>query len=233
MPRPRLICHMLSPVDARVDPHAWSRSPDGTLAEWEKTYFGLLYGFGGKGYITGRVTMEPFAKGEVRAPQDGDRAARPYHFARPDAASYAITLDPSGRLHWSSAELDGDHLLMVLGPEVPDSHLSELAARGVSYIVSDSAEVDLAALLDTLHRELGVELITTVGGGIVNGNFFAAGLVDELSLVLIPALDGRGGARNIIDAGAEGLAGRVGLSFLSCDPLPGGALHLRYRVIYP
>ena len=70
------------------------------------------------------------------------------------------------------------------------------------------------------------------GGAGINGAFLAAGLVDELSIVVAPALDGGDDAQRIVAAG-DGLKGKVTLSLLGCEPLDGGAVHLRYAVSAP
>jgi riboflavin biosynthesis pyrimidine reductase len=87
---------------------------------------------------------------------DGTRRERPLHVAKTDAATFAVALDPSGKLHFQGGKLSGDHLIVLLGRETSDSHLAELAADGVSYIVSEGAEFDIPRSLDTLAREFGI-----------------------------------------------------------------------------
>jgi riboflavin biosynthesis pyrimidine reductase len=53
-------------------------------------------------------------------------------------------------------------------------------------------------MLDVLGRELGIRRLLPEGGGI-NGSFFAAGLVDELSVIIAPALDGQSDGRAIFE----------------------------------
>jgi hypothetical protein len=48
--------------------------------------------------------------------------------ARNDATSYGVALDPAGKTHYKSGELFGDHIVVLLGHDVKDSHLAELAA---------------------------------------------------------------------------------------------------------
>ena len=90
-------------------------------------------------------------------------------------------------------------------------------------------ESDLAGALTTLRRELGIETLLLEGGAGINGSFLAAGLVDELSLVIAPGLDGGADAERIVAAG-DGLKGKVTLSLLGCEQLAAGAVNLRYRV---
>lgn len=53
-------------------------------------------------------------------------------------------------------------------------------------------------MLDVLGRELGIRRLLLEGGGI-NGSFFAAGLVDELSVIIAPALDGQSDGRATVE----------------------------------
>ena len=169
------------------------------------------------------------SKAGPHAPADHGAAERPHHFAARGAGRFAVALDPSGKLHFAKPEVNGDHAVVVLGPDVPDSHLAELAGDGVSYMVA-AAPLDLAAMLDTLGRELGIRRLLLEGGAATNGAFFAAGLVDELSLVVAPALEGRVGVESFVEFGEDGLAGKVQLSLLSCETMALGLVHLRYAV---
>ena len=228
--RPEVICHMLSPLDGRVVVGQWSRCPDASQGEFVNLYFDLYKKFAAKGYIVGRITMEPYADGAARKPRPGDKAVRPIHVAQANPSSIAVVLDPSGKLHWSEGELDGEHLVIVVGPKVSDSYLCELTERGLSYFVSDSADIDPLWLLQTLQRGFGAKRMMVEGGGVVNGKFLAAGVVDEISLLLVPAIDGTTGTRTIFEGGPAGLGRKVALRFRSAETLKGGALHLRYGV---
>lgn len=60
-------------------------------------------------------------------------------------------------------------------------------------------------------------------GGKVNGSLLAAGVVDEISVLVAPAIDG---ALDV--AGASGLVGKAWLRFLTSDRLEHGLVHLWY-----
>ena len=174
--------------------------------------------------------MAEISKAAPHLPARPGSVDRPHHFARRGAGSYAIAIDPSGKLHFAGPDVGGDHVVVLLGRDVPDSHLAELAGDGVSYIIAETAEVDLASMLDVLGRELGIRRLLLEGGATINGSFFAAGLVDELSLLVAPALDGRARAQSFVEFGESGLANNVQLSRASCEALEHGLVHLRYAV---
>ena len=55
----------------------------------------------------------------------------------------------------------------------------------------------------SLNRELGIKRLLLEGGGKANGSFLRAGLVDELSLAIVPAVDGAKGAPHVFDSETE------------------------------
>lgn len=228
--KPHLICHMITSLDGRLDPSRWTRSPDGSRAEWSAIYERIHQTLEGDAWMVGRVTMAEMTKADAHVPADIGTVDRPHHFAVREAASFAVALDPSGKLHFDGGTIGDDPVVVLLGHDVPDSHLAELASDGVSYLVSTGPDISLAAMLDDLGRELGIRRLILEGGAATNGAFFAAGLVDELSLLVTPALDGRSGISAIIEADKAGLADRIELSLLSCEPTGHGTLHLRYAV---
>ena len=103
----------------------------------------------------------------------------------------------------------------------------------VSYIFAGEWELDLGLTLEILHRELGIERLLLEGGGGSNGAFLRAGLIDEISLAICPAVDGAKGAPSIFDSGEEdtGVPAPVSsMTLASTEVLEGGAVWLRYRL---
>ncbi|WP_049731010.1 RibD family protein [Rhizobium ecuadorense] len=228
--RPQVICLMMTSPDGSLHPSRWTTSPDGTRSDWSSLYEKVHAEHAANAWMVGRVTMAEISKATAHPPSQTLDVKRPAYFARPGASSFAIALDPGGKLHFSNDELYGDHVEVLLGSNVPDSHLAELSSDGVSYIVSDTQDIDVGVMLELLHAELGITRILLEGGANINGSLMAAGLVDELSLIVAPALEARNGSDRVIAFGTEGLAGKVELSLLSCDPLGHGAVHLRYSI---
>lgn len=227
--RPVIICHMLTSLDGALHPSRWTQSPDGERRQWSEAYEQIHEGLAGDAWIVGRVTMAEMAKAGMHAPVDAGDITRPVHVANRDAKRFAVALDPSGKVHFGRGEVGGDHVVVLLGRDAPDSHLAELASDGVSYIVSNDPGVDLAAAMGALGSEFGVRRLLLEGGAKINGSFFAAGLVDEVSILVAPALDGRPNTQSIVEDGDSGLAGRTRLSLMSVAQLDHGLVHLRYR----
>jgi len=173
--------------------------------------------------------MGEMSRNGPHAPSGPWKAERPIHVAGTDVATFAVALDPSGKLHFQGGKLSSDHVIVVVGRDTPDSHLAELAAVGVSYIVSANPEFDIPSLLHVLVRGFGIRDLVVEGGAKTNGAFLAAQVVDELRVLVAPALDGAQQVQGIVDY-RTGLAGIVRLQFKSADVLDHGVVQLAYAV---
>lgn len=229
--RPRVICLMSSSLDGGLHASKYTESPDGTAQDWGGLYEALHDRLGGDAWLVGRTTMAEMAKGEPHPPAHVPAVQRPHRFARTDAETYAIAVDTRGELHFREDNVGGDHAVVLLGSGVTDAHLAELAADGVSYIVSESEHVDLTQSLAILKRELGIATLLLEGGAKIVGSFFEARLVDELHLIVAPAIDARTGFEPWITADDDGIKGKVQLTFREVETLEHGAVHLHYDVI--
>jgi riboflavin biosynthesis pyrimidine reductase len=121
----------------------------------------------------------------------------------------------------------------VLSGVTPDAYLAELREDGVSYLFAGPDGRDLAKAMDALGEMFGVETILLEGGASINGAFLKAGLIDEISVLIQPAVDGLAGVKSIF--GYEGALGerpgaRRALRHLQTETLEGGVVWLRYEV---
>jgi riboflavin biosynthesis pyrimidine reductase len=230
--KPRVSVLMVTSIDGRLHPSRFTASPDGTRRDWSGEYEKVHASLQADAWLVGRVTMAEMSKTGPHAPSVPQKVERPIHVAETDAATFAIALDPSGKLHFQSGKISGDHVIVVLGQDIPDSHLAELAADGVSYIVSPGAELDIPRLLDVIAREFGITHLVVEGGAKTNGAFLAAQVVDELRVLVAPALDGAEQVQGIVEYRA-GLAGLVRLQFKSADVLHHGVVQLAYAALPP
>lgn len=232
--KPHVICHMVSSVDGRTLNSRWR--PDGKLASalFERLHDEL----GGDAWLIGRVTGQEFAKGKPYPAVTDQIFPRENWFARRDAKAsdvkaYGVALDCNGKIAWGRSDIGGDPIVAVLSRQVSDAHLAGLRHEGVSYIFAGETELDLGLVLEILNRELGVKRLLLEGGGGANGAFLRAGLVDELSLVLCPAVDGANGAPSVFNS-QEPLTGPTApveaMTLESSTVIDGGAVWLRYRI---
>jgi riboflavin biosynthesis pyrimidine reductase len=220
---------MVASIDGRILHSRWRpRTRDGGDL-FERLHVKL----GGDAWLVGRVTGQEFAKGKAYgAPAEQTYPREPW-FARRDADAYGVVLDARGKIAWGRSEIGGDPIVVVLTEQVSDTHLAGLREEGVSYFFAGKRELDLASALEALNRELGVKRLLVEGGGGNNGAFLRAGLIDEISLAIYPAVDGAKGAPSVFDSADLDTALRAPLaqvSLESCEILDGGAVWLRYRL---
>jgi len=229
--KPHVVCHMMVSLDGRIHPSRWTASPDGDRQAWTTVYEDVHGTLAGDAWLVGRVTMGEMSKGTPHPPASPGKVTRPHHFAKRDARTYAITFDRAGKLHFTKSDIGGDHVVVLLGPGVPDAHLAELAGDGISYVVAPDEAMTARPLLELLGRELGIKRLLVEGGGNVNGSLLAAGVVDEISLLVAPAIDGALGVTGVFEVPeATGLAGKVRLRLLGSEALAHGVVRLRYAV---
>ena len=230
--RPRVICHMMTSVDGRIVVTRW---PD--MTEGRREYERVHATFDADGWMCGRITMEPFAgavrsEDEIAAESSG--AERPDFTAPGAAPSYAVAIDPQGKLAWQSSDVDGDHVIAVLTQRVSDEYLDSLRLRGVSYLFAGAADVDLGVALEKLGSVFGIETLMLEGGGRINGTMLRDGLIDEVSLLVAPVADGVIGTPTLFDVddpADSGSARRLALT--SVEQRAGDFVWLRYRVEPP
>ena len=227
--KPHVICHMVASIDGRILHSRWRPKVAGSGDLFERLHVKL----GGDAWLVGRVTGQEFAKGKSYP----DRADRTYPrepwFARRDAAAWGIVLDARGKIAWGRSDIGGDPIVVVLTEQVSDAHLDGLRKDGVSYIFAGKHELDLELTLEILNRELGIKRLLVEGGGGANGAFLRAGLIDEISLAINPAVDGAKGAPSVFDSTDKeaGIPAPLrAMTLQQSEVLKGGAVWLRYTL---
>jgi len=153
----------------------------------------------------------------------------PYVAGRAD--SYAISVDTDGKLRWSNNDLDGDHLICVVTEHAPSDYLDLLRGKNISYVVSGALSVDLARAVHLLREHFGIRTLLLEGGGHINGGFLEAGVVDEVSLLLLPGIDGRHDIPAVFDGVVDSNRTAIPLKLKSVEQREGGALWIRYEVL--
>lgn len=227
--KPYVVCHMVASIDGRILHSRW-RPPTRDGGDLFERLHAKL---GGEAWLVGRVTGQEFAKARGYEPRADRSYGREPWIARRGAGAYGVVLDAHGKIAWGRSDIGGDPIIAVLTEQVSDAHLAGLRKDGVSYFFAGERAVDLRSALEFLHRELGVKRLLVEGGGTINGEFLRAGLIDEISLAICPAIDGAKGAPSVFDStdlDAGHSAPITGMSLESCEVLDGGAVWLRYRL---
>jgi len=227
--KPHVICHMLTSVDGRILLSRWRPTGANPAGLYERLHDQL----GCDAWMVGRVTGQEFAKGTSYPQTAAQPPGRENYIARLGASAYAVVIDAEGKIVWGRADIGGDPIVVLLTRQVSDAHLAGLRADGVSYLFAGDKKLDLTAALETLNRALGIKRVLLEGGGVVNGAFLRAGLVDEISVVICPAIDGAKGAPSVFDssdADADIPAPVRAMRLDSTEVLDGGTVWLRYTL---
>jgi 2,5-diamino-6-(ribosylamino)-4(3H)-pyrimidinone 5'-phosphate reductase len=108
----------------------------------------------------------------------------------------------------------------VLGPEAttivavtrdaPAHRVSALQERGAKIVTCGRSRfMDLPLLMNALYEEFGVRRLLVEGGGTVHRSMIAAGLYDELHLILCPFVVGGASSITPVQRGAFWPKGRI------------------------
>jgi 2,5-diamino-6-(ribosylamino)-4(3H)-pyrimidinone 5'-phosphate reductase len=217
---------MMTSLDGRIIVQRWGHDVPGRQ-EYETT----AATFESQAWMCGRVTMEKdFTKGRqpdlqpVPTPLD-----RRDFIAEYEADSFVVAVDAHGKLGWESADIDGEHLIAVLTEQVGDEYLAYLRRLGISYIFGGADTLDFALVLDKLARLFPIKTILLEGGGHINGSLLKAGLIDELSLLHYPIVDGAASSATVFEQG-DNPSPAVCFELQEVQQRSHGILWLRYEV---
>lgn len=153
---------------------------------------------------------------------------QPAHAAQ-RAKSCAVAVDTIGKLRWSSPDLEGDHLISAVSEQVPTEYLAMLRNTGISYIVSGESAAGLVQAVSLLGKHFGIRSLLLEGGGHINGAFLESGLVDELSLLIAPGIDGRHDIPAVFDGLSPARGNAVPLRLKSVERRERDTLWIRYE----
>lgn len=223
--KPYIICHMISTVDGRTQTRNWPGNPAKVFEDTAET-------INSQGWIVGRTTMAEFCEQSPRRKRKGRFNVPKKDFIAPHTQhTYAIGLDPSGKLHWKRGNVDTEHAVMIVTEKVSGDYLDHLQRAGVSYLFGGKTSLDLKRVAEKLNKHFGITRVTVQGGGNNNGSWLNAGLIDEISLVVMPLAEGKLGVQSVFDIEPSSLKKKTRtLKLLSCETYEKQHIWLRYQV---
>ena len=135
--------------------------------------------------------------------------------SRPAGRKWFTVVDGRGRVRWTMTS-NGEYDLLVLACRAtPAAYLAYLRRERIAYLIAGEERVDLGAALRRMRSVLGVACVISTAGGGLNGALLRAGLVDEIQVVVYPAVIGGHDTPTLFDG----------------PPLPEGALPSRLRLL--
>ena len=224
MQKPYIVCHMMEALDGRIDCAEMEKFPG------DAEYYATLAALATPTYVSGKVTaqMHYAQAGKYEAADKTPLAATAFS-KKQQADGYNVVVDTHGTLLWESNMINDCPLVMVTSEQVAKEYLAYLDAKNISWIAAGTDKIDLAKVVEILNQEFQVERIGVVGGGNINAGFLKAGLLDEISIVLAPGIDGRGGMTASFD-GLPSDTEPVQLELRKVSSYDNGVIWLRYGV---
>lgn len=225
MKRPYIVCHMVESIDGRIDCGMVDKiSGD--------EYYTTLASLNCTASVEGRVTMEHYyALPDKFIAKDNTPLGKKEVFKAAERTDFHICPDTHGLLQWEGGIMeDGRPLLILTTENAPVEYIEYLREKRISYIAIGKEHIDLAGSMEVLGTDFGIERIAVLGGGFINGGFLAAGLIDEVSLLLAPGIDGREGWRAMFDGITDQNKLPTKLSLQSVEKLDNDVRWIRYKV---
>lgn len=202
MNKPYIVCHMMTSVDGRIDCAMTEHLPG------VQEYYDTLDALDAPTRISGRVTaeLEMALPGKFEA-KTAEALGKEAFSKAADAEGYEIVVDTHGTLLWGESAEDERPLLILTSERVSKEYLAYLNGKHISWIACGKEHVDLKRACEIL----------------------AAGLLDEVSILIGAGIDGRGGMQSVFD-GLPMERGVTPLKLTSVQQYGSGAVWLRYNV---
>jgi riboflavin biosynthesis pyrimidine reductase len=227
--KPYVICHMCTSIDGKILGERWGKLPGGS--DSSKLFESTANSFGIKAWLVGTTTMREFSDRPFALPTARQEIERVDYVADPKAKSFGIGTDAKGVLRYKKGSVNGDHVVLLVSEQVSNDYLAHLRAAGVSYLFCGSDQVEPKKALRKLGTALGLRKLMLEGGGTFNGVLLKAGLIDEISQVIVPIVDGGAGIAGFFDIpGPAPRKSAAALRLIKQRKLPGGIQWNRYRV---
>ena len=90
-------------------------------------------------------------------------------------------------------------LLVITSEDCPKEYHDTLTQQHISWMAIGKNGIDLPRAMEILQQEFNVKRLSVTGGGNINGAFLKVGLLDEVSMIWCPGIDGRKGMAAAFD----------------------------------
>lgn len=235
MNRPKIICHILQSIDGNIDGAFFSQPETMPVL---REFACIREEYACDAVISGAVTAaEIYGCGRAeKLPETAERFSRE-DWQAAELDKYAVIIDGQGTLAWQSGTVQrrgsSMHVIVILQENVSNAYIAHLRRAGVSYIFAGKDSLDLPQAARKLNEQFGIRTMLLSGGGVVDWAFLQARLVDEISLVIPPVIDGGTGLASAFDDSsfAPGHS-PVSARLTDVQRIDGDAVWLRYTIQY-
>lgn len=215
---------MISSVDGRIDCDMTEQIESGN------EYYEALSQLDCKSMLMGRVTMQKhYALPEPFIATSKDAIGKEnFHIAH-KCDSYCIGVDTKGILRWGENQFDGQHLIVITSEDCPKDYTDTLINQGISWIATGKNSIDFNRAVCLLKEIFGITRLAVTGGGNINSAFLNAELLDEVSLMIAPGIDGRAGMTTVFDGITDKKHHPTKLNLIEIKRL-GDTVWMRYKL---
>lgn len=202
MQRPKTIIHILSALDGKITGPFMQMPATQAVSE---EYARIRAQYQADAWLYGTTTTKEFTSYRTPVLEQQDTVPPADDFvAQRNAALYYVSVDALGEIGWESGTFQKPgrpdaHVIEVLTQQAPAAYRAYLKKRGVSYIMAGRDSLDCELACEKLYKLFGIKTILICGGGTVNWTFLQQGVVDEISLLLAPAADGKAGSVTVFE----------------------------------
>lgn len=231
--RPYIVCHMSTSLNGKIHgPFMGVPEHKAIAEEYERTN----ETYQPQAWMGGRVTVDDNFTFRHKPELDENPTIYPRtdYVAKPNEEMYFVSVDPSGKLGWTQNYVDYSsrpraHVIEVLTDKVSDAYIAYLRKYEISYIFAGEDSLNCTLASEKLKTLFGIEVLMVSGGGFLNGSFLQEDLIDELSVVMAPIVDGERDTVSLFEKG-DYLPSKapVSLSLKSVEPVKGDGVWLRY-----
>ena len=223
----------MSSVDGRLLTERWTEPFNGkSKGELMGVYAAIGRKLNADAWMFGKNTLQEGYFPKKFHTSDKTPLAHPIpYLAHKTSSRLFVVIDPDADILYESSAVRGDRIVTVLPETAPVAYLEYLQQRDISYLFAGTKGDELNAAMKALAETFGVETLSLQGGGIIDGAFLQAGLIDELSLVVYPGIDGSASSPSIFEyIGREQAPARgLSLELLSAETVQDGVVWLRYK----
>lgn len=200
MKRPYIICQMITSIDGKVtgdylkkdNIYHFSEAFANKFAEYQPDAFAAgRVSLAGNYAANPPIDLTPFGGTDIRHDD---------FIANDHAGFYLVAIDAKGKLNWNTNTTNSDlgdvfgnaHIVTVLTESVDSAYLAYLRSISVSYIFAGTDTPNFNIAVEKLYKYFGIRKMIVEGGSITNGSFAYEGLIDELSIIMVPVTEDLG-----------------------------------------
>lgn len=232
MNRPYIICHMSASIDGKIT----GEYADTPLADNAyKDYENINRFYSPQAWVNGRITVDENFTFYKKPNLKSHTEPIPYtdFLAVQDAENYIVAVDPHGKLGWEKNYIEyagrpKAFVIEALTEKVSADYLAFLRKMQISYIFAGKDKIDCVLLVQKLKKLFHIDTLKVSGGGILNWSFAEVGLIDEISVVIAPVVDGNSNTPTLFERLDSPFKQCIGFKVKSAEITENGCVWLRY-----